>query len=107
MTKPRIITPEPNESVKSWTERYKRLMGKDVTRKVMLAFTDRFPMVDIKEEADVKGLGLSEKIQRGLTLCKELFPDERDYIWLGTMQFWFSSASDAVTFKLNWSHNNS
>lgn len=59
-------------------------------------------MVNIRDLDAKEGTNQSARIQRAITLLNQIFPESRDFLWNGNMQFWFSSLEDAITFKLHW-----
>lgn len=95
----------PGESIKDWSERWETVYGRALKKREFNQIdTERFPMVNIRDLDAKDGANQSARIQRAITMLNQIFPDSRDFLWNGNMQFWFSSIEDAITFKLHWSN---
>lgn len=105
MTKIDEAKARTGEAIKDWSERWETVYGRTLKkREFNIIDTERFPMVNIRDLDAPPGTNQSARIQRAITLLNQIFPEGRDFLWNGNMQFWFSSLEDAITFKLQWSN---
>ena len=90
--------PLPDESIKSWVERYTTAFRKAPNSSNMQR--SAWPCLSLAANAQMNA---SRALQSALTALKEFDPTGESYYWPGQAKIWFTSESDIVMLKLRMS----